>query len=540
MRTGTEADTPRQFLEFRDEHRNRPAERSAAPRWKVLLVDDEPAVHQVTRLALDNFEFDGRALEFLHAYSAAEGEALLADSPDVAVALVDVVVETEHAGLDLVRRIREQLSNHFVRLILRTGQPGHAPEDVVIRQYEINDYKDKTELTAQKLYSTILTSLRGYRDLMALEDSRRQLKLAIESEAHFHALADDAPALIWITDARNHGTWFNRRWLEYTGRTIDDELGTGWRSGVHPDDAGRCAALRGDAIAARRRFETELRLRRADGSYGWIADTGIPRYDEQGKFMGYIGYCWDITDRKRAQAALLAAKEEAEQANRAKSEFLAHMSHELRTPMNAILGFGQVLELETQDPRQREQVGEILRAGAHLLDLIDELLDLSRIESGRLSAVIEAVELTTIIGQAVQLVEPLLARAKLALRNECARPVSAMADATRLRQILVNLLSNAVKYNRPGGSVRVSLAARDAHRLRVAIADTGPGIDADKLERLFQPFDRLGAEFGPIEGTGIGLALSRRLAHLMGATLGVESVPGKGSTFWIELPLARE
>ncbi len=537
MDNRAEAGTRSQLVDFRDEDRDRSGDAARAQQWRVLLVDDEPAVHQVTRLALGDFEFDGRGLEFLHAHSAAEAEALLARTPDVAVAVIDVVMENDHAGLDLVKIIRERLGNRFVRIILRTGQPGLAPENIVIRQYEINDYRDKTELTAQKLYSTVLASLRSYRELTALEENRSRLKRMIESEAHFRALADDAPALIWITDEQNRAPGFNRRWLQYPGRGMEHELGMGWRSSVHRDDVGKRIALRDGAIAARRRFDTEYRLRRADGGYGWVADTGIPRHDDEGRFRGYIGYCWDITDRREAQAALLAAKDEADRANQAKSEFLAHMSHELRTPMNAILGFGQVLELETQNPRQREQVGEILRAGGHLLNLIDDLLDLSRIETGRLNAVIEAVELESIVAQAARLVEPLVSRASVTLCNECMRATAVNADAIRLRQILVNLLSNAVKYNRPGGRVSVRLEDRGS-RVRVAIADTGPGIAADKLGRLFQPFERLGAEFGPIEGTGIGLALSRRLAELMGATLGVESVPGEGSTFWIELSRA--
>jgi signal transduction histidine kinase len=242
----------------------------------------------------------------------------------------------------------------------------------------------------------------------------------------------------------------------------------------------------------------------------------------------------DARVRERT-AELQRAMEQAQSASRAKSEFLSRMSHELRTPMNAILGFAQLLEVSQPSPRQLQWAGEIRRAGDHLLEMIEELLDLARIEVGRMSIKVEPTELGPVIAEAVAIVQPLLAATALRLslpEGPIGTPVR--ADRLRLRQVLVNLLTNAVKYNRTDGEIAVRCEDR-GDRIRLSVADSGPGIGPDKLARLFRPFERLGAELGNVEGTGIGLALSKQLAQLMGATLGVDSTEGQGSVFWVDL-----
>ena len=239
---------------------------------------------------------------------------------------------------------------------------------------------------------------------------------------------------------------------------------------------------------------------------------------------------------------LVEAKEQAEAASQAKSAFLSSMSHELRTPMNAILGFAQLLELDSSlEPKHKDKVREIRGAGAHLLELINDVLDLSRIESGKLSLSLEKMELAPTLESCMRLMAGQAAERGVNLTEpdgDCANVVL-RADPSRLKQVLLNLLSNAIKYNLPKGKVSISCEAVDDRRYRIRVADTGVGISHAHRHRLFDEFDRLGAEGGGVEGAGIGLAVSKRLIELMGGRIGLESTTGQGSTFWIELPYER-
>jgi len=250
----------------------------------------------------------------------------------------------------------------------------------------------------------------------------------------------------------------------------------------------------------------------------------------------------EMIERRRAEAAATEAKAEAERANQAKSEFLSRMSHEFRTPLNAILGFAQVLELEPLQPKQGESVGYILKAGQHLLGLIDEVLDIARIEAGRLRLSLEPVAVKTVLDEARSLIRPLAEERRIRLQVAASEAgnLYVLADRQRLKQVLLNLLANAVKYNREGGAVTLSTEEAPGNRLRFKVTDTGPGIPPERIERLFTPFERLGAEANSVEGTGLGLALSKSLAEAMGGAIGVESEVGRGSAFWVELPRAED
>lgn len=255
---------------------------------------------------------------------------------------------------------------------------------------------------------------------------------------------------------------------------------------------------------------------------------GTIEKDAQGHPNGMIGTCQDVTERFR--------RAEAERANRAKDEFISRMSHELRTPLNAILGFGQLLAMADLDERQRVDVEHILTAGRHLLGLIDEILDMSRIESGHLRLSLEPVHVGAVVTEVVDLVKPMASARGIAVAARLTdRELWVTADEQRLKQVLLNLLSNGVKYNREGGHVDVSASLSEAGRVRVVVADDGPGIEPALRERLFRPFERLGAERTAVEGTGLGLALSRGMIEAMAGTIAVESEPGHGAAFTIEL-----
>lgn len=249
----------------------------------------------------------------------------------------------------------------------------------------------------------------------------------------------------------------------------------------------------------------------------------------------------DLERRVAGRTVELARKNvDLEDANRAKSEFLSRMSHELRTPLNAIVGFGQLLEMSATTEDDRESVDQVLRAGRHLLGLINEVLDLARIEAGHVHVSLEPVHVRDVFTRVLDLVRPLAAQRRIETRAENAAALDAyvMADNQRLQQVVLNLASNGIKYSREGGQLTLVTEARPAGRMRIAVTDTGPGIPPALLPRLFTPFERLGAEQQGIEGTGLGLALVKGLVEAMGGRVGVESVEGQGSTFWVELACA--
>ena len=251
----------------------------------------------------------------------------------------------------------------------------------------------------------------------------------------------------------------------------------------------------------------------------------------------------EITERKRVELELNWAIAVAEKANLAKSDFLSSMSHELRTPLNAILGFAQLMETGSPPPTppQKRSIEQILKAGWYLLDLINEILDLALIESGKVPLSLEPVSLADVVHDCQAMIEPQATKRGIRVTFPCfdAR-YFVQADRRRVKQVLVNLLSNAVKYNRVGGLVDVDYIVSTRGRIRLSVTDTGAGLPAEQLAQLFQPFNRLGKETGVEEGTGIGLMVSKRLVELMNGEIGVESTVGKGSVFWIELNLADE
>jgi signal transduction histidine kinase/CheY-like chemotaxis protein len=226
-----------------------------------------------------------------------------------------------------------------------------------------------------------------------------------------------------------------------------------------------------------------------------------------------------------------------EEARAMRGQLLATMNHELRTPLNAILGFGQVLDMSALTPDQRDCLRQVLRGGRHLLRLINDLLELSKLDAGRLELSPEPVAARELLAEALDLVQPMASERSLTIEATDGAPIWVRADRERLRQVLINLLSNAVKFSRPGGYVRVQLAVGDT-RVRFSITDTGPGLNAGEIDRLFVPFDRLNASELGVEGIGLGLALSQRLVERMAGTIGVESARGEGATFWVELPEA--
>jgi signal transduction histidine kinase/ActR/RegA family two-component response regulator len=260
--------------------------------------------------------------------------------------------------------------------------------------------------------------------------------------------------------------------------------------------------------------------------------------DDYGEIIGYLLIGTDNSVRKRVESELTGAMAAAEKANRAKTDFLSSMSHELRTPLNAILGFAQLMESGAPSPTtaQKRNLDQILKAGWYLLELINEILDLALIESGKLTLSSESVSLPEVMLECRAMIEPQAQKRGISMTFPLfAAPCFIKADRTRVKQVLINLLFNAIKYNRPGGSVAVECAPGEDDSIRLSVRDTGAGLTPEQLAQLFQPFNRLGKESSGEEGTGIGLVVTKRLVELMGGTIGADSVAGAGSVFWIEL-----
>jgi PAS domain S-box-containing protein len=393
-----------------------------------------------------------------------------------------------------------------------------------------------------------------FSDISAQKNDQRRLRetsalLALKSGVLEQTL-DSLSQGVQTVDADGRITAYNRRLLELLSLPesllsakprLQDVLRYQIEAG-HLSGEWRERAERG--LAAMALSESPLRAGRWYDSYRrHTFDGRVLEIESHGAADGSLVRTYtDITERVRAEEAMLAAKEEAERANRAKSEFLSRMSHELRTPMNAILGFAQLLESDTQHPlapQQAARVRELARGGHHLLELINEVLDLARIEAGALQVVLEPLALGPLVDDCLHLVEPMANKRRLQLVVDPVQTgLHVLADPTRLKQVLLNLLSNAIKYNREGGHVHVT-ARGEGREVVVAVQDQGPGLDAAQRRRLFQPFERLAAGRGSVEGTGIGLALSKHLMEAMHGTIGIDSPRDEGCRFWLRLPRSR-
>jgi PAS domain S-box-containing protein len=391
------------------------------------------------------------------------------------------------------------------------------------------------------------------------------------SELRHRSVLDEVGDVIVRVGPDGALSYVNRAWYELTGNPIADTVGADPLANVHPEDRELAMEHMAAAIAGAPGGVREVRFLAQGGDVRWMEVTGRAVFDADGNLAGFSGVLHDVTLRKAAEARAQAAREEAERArdeaerardeaeqardlaeraSRAKSEFLSRMSHELRTPLNAILGFTQLLEFSELGGEDADNLSMIIRAGRHLLSLINDTLDVSRIESGRLSMSMEPVPVGDVAQESLDLVRPDAGNRRLTLRigGDGVAP-HVVADRQRLKQVLVNLLSNAVKYNRIGGEVRVTWAATPVDAvpdgsspfgwLRMEVSDTGQGIPVERFDDVFLPFERIGAERTAVEGAGIGLALAKNLVDAMGGRIGVRSVPGAGSTFYVDLPLAK-
>ncbi|MGD1874082.1 MAG: PAS domain S-box protein [Mastigocoleus sp.] len=405
---------------------------------------------------------------------------------------------------------------------------------------------------------------------------RKKAEAALrESETRFKIMADSAPVLIWMSDTKQKGVFFNKAWLEFTGSSLEEQLGNSWFQSIHPKDRKHFYQTLENQIniESPQSIQLQFRIRGVDTKYYWMLGKQVPRFNSQGEIVGYIGSCIDITEINNAReqlyqanyqlekrvtertAQLNRAKEAAESANQAKSSFIAHMSHELRTPLNGILGFAQILQQDSSlNQKQHQEVDTIYQSGEHLLTLLNDILNLSKIEAHKLELELKDISFAPFLEKIISIIN-VRAQQKNITFDYCPLsplPSTIRCDETRLRQVLLNLLGNAVKFTEEG-SVKFSVGyledfentpvektqneLNQTHKLRFQIEDTGVGIESDKIADIFLPFHQLVNDKFPNEGSGLGLTISQNIVKLGGEEIHVCSTPNQGSTFYFDLAL---
>jgi signal transduction histidine kinase/response regulator of citrate/malate metabolism len=559
-------------------------EASTPRKWKVAVIDDDPAVHEGTRFALSDYSLHGQTLEILSAYSAAEGRTLMRGHPDIAAVLLDVIMETDAAGLDLVEYIRNDLRNETVRIILRTGQPGQAPERRVIVQYDINDYKAKTELTADKLFTSLTAALRSYQQLERMVQTRRGLEIIIDAASTLYDFksmqrlaegvltqlasllnVDCAGILVLRDDGSSSGADFSVLagsgcYSRFIGTTSSRSLDPDLRQMVEAaflrrknefSDHRSVLYLRtgsGREVvvllqAERQLSETDRALVEIFGSRLSIAFDNVILYQQLQEANT------QLEDRvaQRTRALMQANRRLSSQwlrlqrANGFKNEILGTVAHDLKNPLGVILGRTEMLvELITAGASKESvtaQVEHIRDATKRLTSMVDHLISDAMADAFDISIRREPVDVAGLVSEVADANQPLAANKQQAITVSAPPNFVTMCDADRMREAIDNLISNAIKYSPIGGKITV-LVTHEGNNTIIRVADEGAGLSPEDLGRLFGRFQRLSAK--PTAGessTGLGLSIVKRIIDMHGGQVTANSPgPGQGSTFTVILP----
>jgi signal transduction histidine kinase/DNA-binding NarL/FixJ family response regulator len=573
------------FVRVIDDTDAAPVEAPQTP-WKVAVIDDDPAVHEGTRFALYDYSLNGEGIEIVSAYSAAEGRELMRTTENVAVVLLDVVMETDDAGLQLIDYIRTQLKNETVRIILRTGQPGQAPERRVIVDYDINDYKAKTELTADKLFTTLTAAFRSYQQLQRMVETRRGLEMIIEGASTLYdfksiqRLAEgvltqiatllnvDCGGILVLREGGGASEKFavlagSGCYRRFAGAAGAGALDPGLREAVesafqrrahefHPKlsvlyirtSTGREVVV---AVETTRPLSaTDRALVEVFCSRLSVAFDNVILYEQLHE--ANVRLEERVRNRTReltsANQRLTSQWARLRQVNEFKNEVLSTIAHDLRNPLSVILGRAELMtELCAFKPipvdRLKEQIGHIRNSTGQLTDMVNDLISDAMMDADDISVRREPVDMAAMLGEIVA-----SHRQQAEKKNQTIQLVSppfhlSNCDPDRLREAVDNLMSNAIKYSPIGGNIELSMSF-DADVTIVRVRDEGQGLSEDDMSRLFGRFQRLTAK--PTAGessTGLGLSIVKRIVELHGGRVSAESEgPGRGATFMISLPTA--
>ncbi len=503
---------------------------------------------------------------------------LFADSPDGYLIVKDsVFIDCNKASEKILNANRKDIIGKSPQQISPEFQPDGQSSNTKVKEVIEQAFKNKRHqfewahlksdgdlVYIDVILSPIVTGneevlFTSWRDITAQKNAQVLIK-------KLQSAVEKSPISIFITDGEGTIEYINPHTLVTTGYTAEELIGNNPRLLKSEFTNPKFYEELWLTIKNGNVWRGILNNRRKNGSLYWESTTITPILDEAGSIINFIAIKEDITERvkiereikslnqnlekkinertaelQNSNAELLQAKKEAEQANQAKSEFLSRMSHELRTPMNAILGFAQLLEMGELNEKQNKSVHHILHSGQHLLNLINEVLEITRIESGKISISLEPVNILDVFEDVIETLTPAANLRNIQLINELDVKESFFikADKQRIKQVIINLVNNAIKYNREGGWVKLSVGQvvkKNNHFVKICITDNGPGIEPFHLKKLFIPFERVGAENSAVEGTGLGLAVVQQYTSLMGGICGVESVPNEGSVFWVQLP----
>jgi signal transduction histidine kinase/CheY-like chemotaxis protein len=559
--------------------------REEGPRWKVAVIDDEPAVHDGTRFALSDYRLNGQGLEILSAYSASEGRELMRGHPDVAVVLLDVIMESDTAGLGLVEFIRKELKNETVRIILRTGQPGQAPERRVIVDYDINDYKAKTELTADKLFTALTAALRSYQQLQRMVETRRGLEIIIEAASalfdfkSMQRLAEgvltqiasllnvDCAGILVLRESQNAHETFSVLagsgcYSRFIGSDVSHILEQDLRQLVeeafsrrHHEFSSRRSVLYIKTLsgrevvvvleAPRHLSNTDRALVEIFCSRLSIAFDNVILYEQLQRANTRLeervaARTQDLTNANRR---LTAQWSRLRQANSFKSEILGTVAHDLKNPLGVILGRTEILKemisgAGALDQNIDAQIAYIRVAANRLTEMVDDLVSDAMADALDITIRREPVDISVLVQEVAEANRPIATRKEQSITVVAPPDHAAMCDSDRIRDAIDNLVSNAIKYSPIGGAIEL-LVAREGDGILVQIRDQGAGLSPEDISRLFGRFQRLSAK--PTAGetsTGLGLSIVKRIVDLHGGRITVESAgPGKGATFKMTLPV---
>jgi len=558
----------------------------AGRRWKIAVIDDEPAVHEGTRYALADYHLHGQGLQILSAYSAVEGRQLMRSHPDVAVVLLDVIMESDTAGLDLVQFIRGELKNDTVRIILRTGQPGQAPERRVIVDYDINDYKAKTELTADKLFTAMTAALRGYQQLHRMVETRRGLEIIIDAAStlfdfkSMQRLAEgvltqiasllnvECAGILVLREPQTLREGFSVLagsgcYSRFTGAEASSAIDKDLRQLVQEAFARRrhefsdrrsvlyIRTVSGSEVvvvleAPRPLSETDRTLVEILCSRLSIAFDNVILYEQLHR--ANVGLEERVAERTQdlttANRRLAAQWARLRQANSFKSEILGTVAHDLKNPLGVILGRTEILKemiaaAGALDEGVQAQIAYIRDAAHRLTGMVDDLVTDAMADALDITIRREPVDISVLVQEVAEANRPLAERKEQTITVLAPPSHTALCDSDRIREAIDNLVSNAIKYSPIGGVIDI-MVTQEAGNIAVKVKDQGAGLSPEDVSRLFGRFQRLSAK--PTAGetsTGLGLSIVKRIVDLHGGKITVESAGhAKGATFNMQLPLA--